>query len=506
MGKVYLLGAGPGDPGLLTLKAREVLSSADCVVYDYLANERFLDDCRSDAELVYVGKKGGEHTLSQEGINELLVQKALEGKRVARLKGGDPYVFGRGAEEAEQLLEAGVEFEVVPGVTSAVAGPAYAGIPLTHREYASSVTFITGHEDPKKKKSAHNWKALAQSGSTLVFFMGVKNLARITDNLLKAGLAPETPAALVRWGTTCEQESLAAPLAEISERAREQNMKPPALLVVGQVVELREKLNWFEKLPLFGKGVVVTRAREQASSLLRILQDQGACCYQFPTIAIKALDDYSGLHRAFRNLTTYDWLIFTSVNGVRVFWKELAGQGLDSRSLGGCLVAAIGPATAGALRERGIEPDFVPDKYVAEHVVQGLVQRGISRARILLPRAEKARDVLPEALVKAGAEVDVLPVYRTRPAEESGVKILEAIREGKVHFITFTSSSTVENFFHLVSAKDLSMYVPGQVKLACIGPVTAGTLQRHGFQADLQPEDYTVSGLAGCLRQAVACS
>ncbi len=504
MGKVYLLGAGPGDPGLLTIKAKEILSFADCVVYDYLANERFLDGCRPDAELVYVGKKGGAHTLSQEGINELLVQRAGEGKSVARLKGGDPYVFGRGAEEAEQLLAAGAAFEVVPGVTSAVAGPAYAGIPLTHREYASSVTFVTGHEDPKKAKSAHNWKALAQSGSTLVFFMGVKNLNRITDNLRKAGLAPETPAALVRWGTTCEQESLAAPLAEISKLAREQNMKPPALLVVGRVVELREKLNWFENLPLLGKGVVITRAREQASSLLRILQDQGACCYQFPTIEIKPLDDYSRLHQAFEDLAGYDWLIFTSVNGVKVFWKELTGQSLDSRALGGCFVAAIGPATADALRERGIEPDFVPDEYVAEDVVKGLVQRGVSKARILLPRAERAREVLPEALAKAGAEVDVLPVYRTRPAEGSGEKILQALCEGKIHFITFTSSSTVENFFRLVSAKDLSLYIPGQVKLACIGPVSAGTLQRHGFQADLQPEDYTVSSLARCLRQAAS--
>ncbi|MCF8039377.1 MAG: uroporphyrinogen-III synthase, partial [Desulfohalobiaceae bacterium] len=298
--------------------------------------------------------------------------------------------------------------------------------------------------------------------------------------------------------------SLAAPLSEISERALDQKMKPPALLVVGRVVELREKLNWFENRPLLGKGVVVTRAREQASSLLKILQDLGACCYQFPTIAIEALEDHSGLHRAFQNLSSYDWLIFTSVNGVKVFWKELNGQGLDSRALGGCAVAAIGPATAGALRERGVEPDFVPDKYVAEHVVQGLVQRGISRARILLPRAEKAREVLPEALAAAGAGVEVLPVYRTRPAEESGEKILQAIRAGKVHFITFTSSSTVENFFRLVSAEDLSLYVPEQVKLACIGPVTAGTLQRYGFQADLQPEDYTVSSLAGCLRQAVA--
>lgn len=506
MGKVYLLGAGPGDPGLLTIKAQEVLSVADVVVYDYLANAGFLDSCRPGAELIYVGKKGGEHTLSQEGINELLLEKARAGKTVARLKGGDPYVFGRGAEEAEQFLAGGVEWEVVPGVTSAVAGPAYAGIPLTHRDFASSVTFITGHEDPKKEQSAHNWEALAQSNSTLVFFMGVKNLARITRNLIQNGLDPQTPAALIRWGTTCEQQSLVAPLTEISRQAAEQGVKPPALLVVGRVVELRDTLNWFEKRPLLGKGVVVTRAREQASSLLRTLQDLGACCYQFPTIAIKPLPDYSKLHQIFGNLADYDWLIFTSVNGVKIFWQELRGQGLDSRALGSCQVAAIGPATADALRDQGIEPDFVPEKYMAEHVVQGLLERGASQARVLLPRAEKAREILPQALGRAGARVDVLPVYRTELAQESGQSILEAINEGKVQYITFTSSSTVDNFFRLIPPAELKPHVPGKINLACIGPITARTLEGYGFLADLQPETYTISGLVQCLQERAATS
>ena len=279
MSKVYLLGAGPGDPGLLTLRAKEILSSADVVVYDYLANKSFLDFCRKDAEYIYVGKKGGEHTLSQEQINDLLVHKAREGNSVARLKGGDPYVFGRGAEEAEELLEAGVGFEIVPGVTSAVAAPAYAGIPLTHRKYASSVSFITGHEDPSKPESVHNWDALAKGTSTLVFFMGVKNLAHITSNLISSGMYGDKPAALVRWGTTCEQETVVGTLGTITQIAENQGLKPPALLVVGDVVKLRDKLNWFEKRPLLGKGVVVTRAREQASALVDLLQEKGACCY-----------------------------------------------------------------------------------------------------------------------------------------------------------------------------------------------------------------------------------
>ncbi len=498
-GKVYLLGAGPGDPGLLTLKARDVLSEAGAVVYDYLANTRFLDFCRPDAELIYVGKQGGAHTLSQGAINDLLVAKARAGKRVARLKGGDPYVFGRGAEEAEELLAAGVSFEVVPGVTSAVAGPAYAGIPLTHRQFASSVTLITGHEDPAKKESAHDWEALARSGSTLVFFMGVKNLELITDNLIKAGLAPETPAAVVRWGTTCEQETLAGSLSGITGLARSRNMKPPALLVVGQVVSLRDKLNWFEQRPLLGKGVVVTRAREQASSLLRLLEDSGACCYEFPSIAIRSMPEYSRLHAAFERLDSYDWLIFTSVNGVRIFWKELRACGLDSRRLGGCSVAAIGPATAEALQKNGITPDFVPRRYVAEEVVQGLREQGVTGARILIPRAEQAREVLPEALQAAGAEVDVLPIYTTQPAEASGTEILERIAEGRVQFITFTSSSTVSNFFQLVSPGDLQAFVPGKVKLACIGPITGRTLESFGFQVDLQPEEYTIPALVQCL-------
>ncbi len=497
---VYLIGAGPGDPGLLTLKAKKILETADVVVYDYLANKAFLDFCRPDAEMFYVGKKGGDHTLPQDKINELLVQKAKEGKVVARLKGGDPYVFGRGAEEAEELLDAGVEFEVAPGVTSAVAAPAYAGIPLTHRAYASSVSFITGHEDPAKDESALHWDALAKSASTLVFFMGMKNLPMIAKNLMDNGLAPDTPVALIRWGTTCQHRSHVSTLDKVADEAAALGFKAPSLIVVGQVCRLHSRLGWFENKPLLGKGVVVTRAREQASELANMLQDLGACVYQFPTIDIQALDDYGAVEEAIFGLAHYDWLVFTSVNGVKYFWKTLAETGLDTRVLGGISVAAIGPATAAALADKGVKADFVPDKYVAENVVSGLLERGVQGARVLIPRAKEAREVLPEELRKAGAQVDVLPVYETKPSNEGRDEVLENIKQGAIHCVTFASSSTVENFFTAVDPQTLKDNP--QVKLACIGPVTAQTLEKHGFAPDIQPEDYTIPALVEAVAKA----
>jgi uroporphyrinogen III methyltransferase/synthase len=501
MSKVYLLGAGPGDPGLLTLKARDILAAADIVVYDYLASPGLLQHCRDDAELIYVGKKGGEHTMSQTDINSLLVDKARAGWCVARLKGGDPYVFGRGAEEAEDLVAAGIDFEVVPGVTSAVAAPAYAGIPLTHRLYSSSVTFITGHEDPNKEKSAHNWPALANSASTLVFFMGVKNLSSITGNLLQAGMDAQTPAALVRWGTTCRQQTLTAHVKDIASKAREAGFQAPALLIVGQVVGLRDTLSWFEHKPLLGRGVVVTRAREQASALLQLLETHGACCFEFPTISISGLDDTQGIDKAVELLSHYDWCIFTSVNGVKHFWSVLEKKSLDARALGRARVGAIGPATAQALVDRGIRPDVVPDKYVAESVVHSLVQAGVQGKKVLIPRAEKAREILPQELVRAGAEVDVVPVYRTELAEQSGEDILQAMQDGRIHYVTFTSSSTVDNFFQLIAPEKLQPHVQKQVRLACIGPITARTLQGYGFTAHIQPGEYTIPALARALAE-----
>ena len=494
--KVYLIGAGPGDPGLFTLRGKEILERADVIVYDYLASDRLLSFARKDAECIYVGKKGGDHTLSQDGINSLIVAKAKEGKTVARLKGGDPYMFGRGGEEAEELLAAGVPFEEVPGVTSGIAGPAYAGIPLTHRAHSSSVCFITGHEDPTKPDTAHDWEALARSASTLVFYMGMKNLPDISRKLVDAGMNPDTPAAVVRWGTTPRHRSLAATIGTLPEEAARHGFAAPSLIVVGSVVTLRDKLNWFEKRPLLGKGVVVTRAREQASDSAALLAELGAHVIQFPTIEISPLADYGPVREAIARLASYDLVIFTSVNGVRHFWAQLGDLGLDSRALAGLKVAAIGPATAEAVKARGVTPDFVPEKYVAESAAQGIVALfggDMSGRRALLPRAREARDVLPKTLEAAGAVVDILPVYETLPSAARRDDMLAMLEAGEIQCITFGSSSTVTNFLSLVPVETLKRHP--DVKLACIGPITAKTLEDAGLTCHIQPEDYTIPGL-----------
>jgi uroporphyrinogen III methyltransferase/synthase len=500
--QVYLIGAGPGDPGLLTLKGKDILGKADVVVYDYLANEALLDFARKDAERVHVGKKSGEHTLPQDGINALIVQKAKDGKVVARLKGGDPYMFGRGGEEAEELFAAGITFEVVPGVTSGIAGPAYAGIPLTHRAHSSSVTFVTGHEDPTKPGTAHDWQALARSASTLVFYMGMKNLPDISRRLIEAGLPAATPAALVRWGTTGRHRSLVSTLGVLPQDANRHGFSAPSLIVVGSVVSLHDSLNWFEKRPLYGKGVVVTRAREQASDSAALLEEAGASVIQFPTIEIKPLNDYSHVRETLRKLAQYRMIIFTSVNSVHHFRAQLAACGLDCRAFSGLIVAAIGPATADALRGMGLEPDFVPQKYVAESVVEGLAAfcgASLASMRVLLPRAKEARDVLPDTLRVAGAQVEVLPVYETVPVKTRKEEVLEKLAAGEIHCITFGSSSTVTNFLSLIPVATLQQYPA--LKLACIGPVTAATLEQAGLTCHIQPEEYTIPGLVAALAE-----
>ena len=497
--KVYLIGAGPGDPGLLTIKGKDILEKADVVVYDYLANDTLLGYARPDAERIYVGKVAGNHALPQDGINKLIIEKAKEGKIVARLKGGDPYIFGRGGEEAEELLDAGVPFEEVPGISSTIAGPAYAGIPLTHRSFSSSVTLITGHENPDKPGSVHNWKALAASANTLVFVMGMKNLPDIARNLIEAGLSPDTPAALVHWGTTAKHRSLAATLGTLHEEGVRQGFTNPSVIIVGKVVTLRDRLNWFEQKPLLGRSVVVTRAREQASGLAAQLADLGAEVIQFPTIDIKPLEDYSSVDAAVRNLGAYDWLIFTSANGVKCFWERLEAQGLDARALYGLQVAAI-PATAQAVRSHGIAPDFVPEAYIAESVAEGLIGLGMDGKKVLLPRAREAREVLPEELRKAGAQVDVLPVYETVPAAARRDEVLQRLEAGTLDAVTFGSSSTVDNFFAQIPADTIRNQPEGKrVKFASIGPVTTKTLAKYGFACDIQPEDFTIPALVKAL-------
>lgn len=494
MGKVFLVGAGPGDPGLYTLRARELIQNADAIVYDYLASEVFLEWIKPQCEVIYAGKKGGDHTLRQHEINELLVKLAKKYEVVVRLKGGDPYLFGRGGEEAAYLVDNKIEFEVVPGVTSALAATAYAGIPLTHRDFSSSVTFITGHESETKKESVLQWEKLARSASTLVFFMGVKNLPYITKNLISAGLRANMPAALIQWGTTCKHRSLVSTLENIAHDAKKSNISPPALLVIGEVVNLKTKLDWFEKRPLLGKKIVITRSRAQASELASLLLEKGACVVQFPTIEITPLEDYSHLYDEFNRLNSYHWIIFTSVNGVEIFFKKLFEKGLDSRALSNSKICAIGPATANKIKKYSIVPDLIPEKYVAESIIDAFGKDNIKGKNILIPRAHEARDILPEELKKLGAKVSVVPVYKTILGHGDKDYVIEMIKNDNIDYITFTSSSTVKNFFKLIPTKIIEDNCK-KIKFACIGPITANTLKEYGFKAHVMPENYTIQDL-----------
>jgi uroporphyrinogen III methyltransferase/synthase len=495
-GKVYLIGAGPGDPGLLTVKAKECIEKADVVVYDFLANEAFLDYAAAKAELIYVGKKGGSHTRTQEEINRIICNKAGEGLKVARLKGGDPFIFGRGGEEAQELVKSGISFEIIPGVTSAIAVPAYAGIPLTHRDFTSTVAFITGHEDPAKEESNIDWEKLATGAGTLVFLMGVGNLSKIARELINQGRSPDTPVAVIQQGTVARQKTIEGRLSDIVDLAKREDIEPPAIIVVGDVVRLRAELNWFEKRPLFGKSIVVTRAREQASRFLSLLSDRGADCVEFPTIEILPPLNWEGLDRAIESLEGYDWIIFTSVNGVEYFFKRLYELEKDARSLKETRIGAIGPKTAEGVWGKGIRTDLIPNEYRAEAVVEEFKKLGTRELSILLPRAAGARDVLPEGLRKMGFLVDVVETYRTSIPESGTRDVRAMLMEGDLDMVTFTSSSTVTNFMSLFREEgDQLKEWMERVDVACIGPITAGTAQECGLKVSLVPETYTIEAL-----------
>lgn len=496
---VYLVGAGPGDPGLMTIKGLECLAKADVVIYDYLAAPALLKHAAAGAELIYVGKKGGDHTLPQEEINALIVRKAREAKVVTRLKGGDPFVFGRGGEEAEVLVEAGIPFEVVPGVTSAVAAPAYAGIPLSHRRLTATIAFVTGHEDPAKQESNIDWPALARGIGTLVFFMGVKNLPNIVRELTANGRSPQTPVALVRWGTTPAQATVSGTLADIAARVEQAGLTAPAIIVVGEVVGLRDKLKWFEpRRPLLGRRIVVTRSREQASDLVRSLSDLGAECLECPTIETAPPDDSAPLDAAIAELAACDWIVFTSVNGVRFFFERLFRLGKDVRCLGHIRTAAIGPATADRLRSFGLSSDLVPETYVAESVIAAFRGHDIRGKRILLPRAQEARPLLPEALTAMGAAVQEVAAYQTRPAVADVGQLLEHLANHEIDLVTFTSSSTVKNFKALLPP-DRAAELASGLPAACIGPVTADTARKLGFDVRRVAAEYTIPGLCAAI-------
>jgi uroporphyrinogen III methyltransferase/synthase len=494
-GKVYIIGAGPGDPGLITVKGLRCLKEADVVIYDHLVGEDIIRQADASARLIYAGKKGGAHTLPQDEINRLLVEEARQGNIVARIKGGDPFIFGRGGEEAEILAASGIPFEIVPGVTSAIAVPAYAGIPLTHRGYTSTVAFVTGHEDPTKEQSDIDWKTLSGIG-TLVFLMGVKNLSQIAGSLMEHGKDADTPVALIRWGTTDNQETLTGALRDIAEKAEEKRFSPPAILVVGRVVSLRPVLSWFENKPLFGKGVVITRPEAQAEEFAALLQLQGARAIHFPTIRVVPPESYDDLDRAVGELSRYQWIIFTSANGVTFFLNRLRELGKDIRDLKGLRICTIGPATAAKIEALGIRVDLVPDAFISEGVVSAFSEIDIKGNRILLPRAETARDVIPDGLAKLGAAVDVVTVYRTVNSGKNRSDIESLINGGLVDVITFTSPSTVTNFMEIMG-RDFA--ISPQVKIACIGPVTAAAVKKAGLNIDILQERYTVPGLVESL-------
>lgn len=497
-GKVYLIGAGPGDPTLITVKGMNFLKKAEVVVYDYLASTKLLQYAPADAEFIYAGKKGGgHHAHTQEEINQILVDKARQGKNVVRLKGGDPFIFGRGGEEIEELAAHGILFEVVPGVTSATAAATYAGVPITHRRFTASVAFVTGHEDPLKEKSTIDWSKVSTGIGTLVFYMGIKNLPHIVERLIANGRDPKTPVVVVRWASTTKQRSVEGTLETIADIVQTAGIKPPALVVVGEVVQLRKTINWFEKRPLFGRRVLVTRTREQASDLVAGLEEAGAECIEFPTIAIGEPDSWKILDQEIPQLGRFDWILFTSINAIHAFFGRLATKGLDARSLHGAKVAAVGTATAEALLAYGIRVDLVPQTFTGDGLADELLQHAVDGLQVLIPRAQKARESLPERLRQAGAEVVVAPVYRNvRPAGRKE-QLRKLLAEEKIDVLTFTSSSTVTNFLHMLDAasQDELSSLLKEVRIASIGPITTKTVEEAGLVVDMQPTVFTIPSL-----------
>jgi uroporphyrinogen III methyltransferase/synthase len=499
-GKVYLVGAGPGDLGLVTLRAKECIENADVIVYDHLANPETLAWARDDAEIIYAGKERGEpqkHSqLSQLEINALLIEKAREGKQVVRLKGGDPFVFGRGAEEAQVIADAGIPFEIVPGITSSIAGPAYAGIPMTHRAHNSHVTFFTGHEDPAKAESAIDYAALAKLGGTQVMLMGVERLGPITNEMIKHGVRSDLPVALVRWATTGQQETLTGTLRDIAQKAEASGFEAPAVAVFGEVVALREKLNWYERRPLLGKRIVVTRTRKQTSVLSGKLRVLGAHVIELPTIRIEPPSDLRAFAELVQDAHIYDWIVFTSANGVEAFFNIFFKLYGDAREIGGARIAAIGPATAQRVRDFHLHVDLQPEEFVAEDVVREFKRQGsIENLKILLVRAEKARDVLPKELSALGAIVDQAFAYRTVPETRDTSGARQQLAKDGADLITFTSSSTVENFLAL------GLPWPKGMQVASIGPITSGTARDNGLKVDIEARRHDIDGLVQAITE-----
>ena len=500
-GKVFLVGAGPGDPGLVTVRGKKLIESADAIVYDALASRELLPaDAKETGhpELYDVGKRGGDaRSVSQSDINELLVRLARDGKRVVRLKGGDPFVFGRGSEEAQALNDASVAFEVVPGVTAGIAAAAYAGIPVTHRGLAASVTFVTGHEDPAKSTTQTDWKALAKAGGTIVLYMGVKTLPSIASALIEGGLPEEMPVAAIQWGTLSKQQTVTATLSTIADRARESGITAPVITVIGWPVILRDEINWFESRPLFGRRIVVTRAAQQSAVLTDKLTELGADVIEMPATRTARLD-LGPLRSEIARLDEYGWLIFTSQNAVTIFWEQLLGGGRDARALAGLAIAAVGPATAGALLERGIAVDVIPERFVAEGLLEKLSEReDVAGSKVLYVTAEGAREVLPEGLTSLGAAVNVIHAYRSIQDGTGASRLKRALESGTVNAVTFTSASGVRSYVALVG-EETSLRAPA----ITIGPQTSEAVAAAGIELLAEAEESTTDGLIAAVQRA----
>jgi len=496
-GICYLVGAGPGDPGLMTLRGKECIEAADVVVYDYLSNAEFLKWAKPGTEFVYAGKKSRDHAIPQGGINQLLVDLARQGKTVTRLKGGDPFIFGRGGEEAEELHDAGIEFEIVPGISSAIAGPAYAGIPVTHRDHCSQLTIFTGHERPEKSESSIDYEQIAKAPGTKVMLMGVERLGAITGSLLEAGADPALPVALVRWATTGQHRTLVGTLATIAEVAEKAGFEAPAVAVFGSVVECREKLNWFERRPLRGKRVVVTRTRTQASRLSRSLRELGADVLEMPTIRIRPSggDDARGFAHCVAEVHTYEWLIFTSPNAVEHFFNAFYTIRDDARAIGGVRIAAVGPGTAAKLREYRMATDLMPETHVAEALADAFAAQygSVENTTMLWVRAKGARRVLSEQLNAAGVILDEAVAYETVPETEDPTGAVKRFQEEGADIITFTSASTVESFL------DLGLSIPDGTRIASIGPVTSEAVVENGYEVACEASSSDIPGLVAAV-------
>ncbi|MBS1112878.1 MAG: uroporphyrinogen synthase/methyltransferase [Nitrospirae bacterium] len=520
-GKVYLVGAGPGDIGLLTIKGLKCLRKADVVIYDFHLNAQVLNYINHNAEFIYAGKRGGHHTLTQDEINTILVRKAKEGRTVCRLKGGDPFIFGRGGEEAEALSKERIEFEVVPGISSSVAAPAYAGIPLTHRLYSSSFAVIPGYEDATKKESTIDWSKLSTGVGTLVFLMAVKNVDLIAQKLIENGRPPDTPVAVIRWGTRPDQKTIVGTLESIAELVKEKHIKPPAVMIVGEVVKLRETLKWYEKKQLFGYRILVTREHMEG---FERLEELGAEIIEFPTIEIVPPGSYEEIDSSIKKITSYDWVVFTSRNGVKYFFRRFFEKDKDIRELKGIKICAIGTKTAEEIKKYGIRVDLIPDEFHAEGLIDSFMRLSslnnaspnapvtpgraeesrtsekrsqkpglLTGMRFLLPRAEKAREIFPEKIRALGGEIDVPVAYRTVKPESRGKRLRRFLREGRISVATFTSAATFHNFREIMG-DDADEQLKG-VSIAAIGPVTAKAVEKAGFHVDIMPRQATIEAM-----------